>query len=655
MNFFHSLRQFIIGAPLDPLSTKTRHNLALVAFFAWVGLGADGISSSCYGPEEAFKALQGQPHLGLYLALAMVVTVFVIALAYNQVIELFPTGGGGYRVASRLIGPYAGLVAGAALLVDYVLTIAISVAAGVDALFSLLPVGFQQWKVVASLVLVGGLLLLNLRGMKEAIRVLLPIFLGFMITHAVLILYGVLSHARGIVQLVPETFDATLQASAAMGWAPLVAFLLLAYAQGGGTYTGLEAVSNNVNVLAEPRERTGKLTMLYMAASLAFTAGGIMLVYLLWDAQPVEGQTLNAVAFGAVLKDMGFQSPLAHQSALLVVLALEAGLLFVAANTGFLGGPSVLSNMAADSWVPHKFRYLSTRLVTENGIVSMAIAAAVVLLWSRGSVTLLVVLYSISVFLTFAISLFGLCTYWWHHREKRHWLRRLALSATGFAVCATILALLTYERFAEGGWAAILIIGAIVALCVVVRRHYEFIRMQLRKIDALFEDLHFGSVAEPVKLEPDAPTAVFMVGSSRGGGMHALLWVQRMFPNHFRNFVFINARAVDAHSYGGAQDMEALKVEANVALRYFENFCRSNGLASKSYLSFGTDPIDGFVDLAAQVREEFPNSIYFTSQLVFERDNAFTRLLHNQGALVLQQRLHLAGMQMVILPMKVET
>jgi len=137
--------------------------------------------------------------------------------------------------------------------------------------------------------------------------------------------------------------------------------------------------------------------------------------------------------------------------------------------------------------------------------------------------------------------------------------------------------------------------------------------------------------------------------------MHALLWVQRMFPNHYRNFVFINSRAVDAHSYGGAQDMEAMKVEANVALRYFENFCHSNGLAAKSYLSFGTDPIDGFIELAARVREDFPNSIYFTSQLVFERDNFLVRLLHNQAALVMQQRLHLAGMQMVILPMKVET
>lgn len=654
MSLYQSLRQFVVGAPLDPLSRRTRHNLALVAFFAWIGLGADGISSSLYGPEEAFKALGDHTHLGLYLAVATGVTVFLIALAYNQVIELFPTGGGGYRVASRLLGPYAGLVAGTALLVDYVLTIAISVAAGVDALFSLLPVAFQKWKLAGGLAIVLLLLLLNLRGMKEAIKVLLPIFLGFIVTHAVMIVYGILAHAGEFARIIPATFDETRAAITAMGFAPMAAFLLLAYAQGGGTYTGLEAVSNNVNVLAEPRVKTGKLTMLYMAVSLAFTAGGIILVYLLWDARPIEGQTLNAVAFGAVLRDMGFETPLAHQGALLVVLALEAGLLFVAANAGFLGGPAVLSNMAADSWVPHKFRYLSTRLVTENGIVVLGIAALAILLWSGGSVTLLVVLYSISVFLTFAISLFGLCVYWLRHRKEARWLRRLLLSGAGFAVCAGILALLLYERLAAGGWAAILIIGTLVVLCLAVRHHYDFTKGQLRRIDAQFENVPFGSVAEPPRLDYDAPTAVFMVGSSRGGGLHALLWVQRMFPGHFRNFVFVNARAVDAHSYGGAQDMEAIKVEANVALKYFENFCHSNGLASKSYLSFGTDPIDGFVELCARVRQDFPNSIFFTSKLIFEHDNFLIRLLHNQAALVLQQRLHMADMQMVILPLKVE-
>jgi amino acid transporter len=338
LNFFQGLRDVVVGAPLDPLSRKTRHSVALVAFFAWVGLGADGISSSCYGPAEAFRALGPHTHLGPYLALATALTVFIIALAYNQVIELFPTGGGGYRVATRLLGPHAGLVTGAALLVDYVLTIAISVAAGVDALFSLMPLTLQSYKLAAGLAIIVALLLLNLRGMKEAIRVLLPIFLGFICTHAVLIAYGILAHASEFGRVIPEMVNDTASLASTIGWAPMAAFLLLAYAHGGGTYTGLEAVSNNVNVLAEPREHTGKLTMMYMALSLAFTAGGIILVYLLWNVTPVEGKTYNAVAFGAVLREMGFATAFANHWALLVVLALEAGLLFVAANTGFLGG-----------------------------------------------------------------------------------------------------------------------------------------------------------------------------------------------------------------------------------------------------------------------------------------------------------------------------
>src|SRR3954449_8765357 len=134
----------LLGAPLDPFDSQTRQHIALVAFFAWVGLGADGLSSSCYGPEEAFLALGGHTHFGLYLAAGIAITVFIISLAYNQVIELFPNGGGGYKVATNLLGPPAGLVSGAALIVYYVLTIAISIASGADAMFSLLPLGMHS-------------------------------------------------------------------------------------------------------------------------------------------------------------------------------------------------------------------------------------------------------------------------------------------------------------------------------------------------------------------------------------------------------------------------------------------------------------------------------------------------------------------------------
>ena len=647
------IREIVLGKALDPLKSETRHSLALVAFLAWVGLGADGLSSSAYGPEETFRALGDYSHLGLYMAFATAVTVFIIALAYNQVIELFPTGGGGYRVASILLGPYLGLIAGCALILDYVLTISISVAAGVDALASLLPLGFDAYKLSAEAVCVGLLIILNLRGMKEAIQILLPIFLGFVATHLVLIVYGICIHVHYLPELLPYTFSETGRLAGDVGWVGVAGMLLLAYSQGGGTYTGLEAVSNNVNILVEPRVHTGKMTMFYMALSLAITASGIILLYLLWDSHPVQGQTLNASTFQEIIESVGL-SPWINKMLLTIVLAFEAGLLFVAANTGFLGGPAVLSNMAADSWVPHKFRYLSTRLVTQNGILVLGVAALAILYWTGGSVSLLVVLYSISVFLTFAISLFGLCLYWWRHRKEReHWGRRFLLSLTGFLICACILAVLLVEKFTDGGWAAAVIIGAIAMLCIYIRNHYRDTKNAIHSVDQVFANQPFGSHVGPVQPNQADQTAVFIVGSSRGGGLHALLWVQRMFPGHFKNFLFVNARTVDSHAYGGEGAVEKMRTEANATLKFFVDFCHSHGMASSAYLGFGTDVVNEVTKLCEDISKEYPNSIFFTSKLVFEHDNWFTRLLHNQAALAIQRRLHFESLQMVILPMKV--
>jgi len=647
-----SFSERLLGQARDPMNRDTRHSLALVAFIAWVGLGADGLSSSAYGPEEAFKALGTHTHLGLYLAIVTAVTVFVIALAYNQVIELFPTGGGGYRVATTLIGPHAGLVSGAALVVDYVLTIAISVASGTDALFSLLPVDWQSWKLSIELGLVMLLLYMNLRGMKESIKILLPIFLGFVITHVILIFYGIAAHSQMLPQLIPDTIRETSDFAAESGWIFVAALFLKAYSLGGGTYTGIEAVSNNVQSLAEPRIKTGKLTMIYMAASLAFVAAGIILLYLLWGAQVTEGQTLNAVVFRHIITDMGFTGDLGTTTLTLVLLC-EAGLLLVAANTGFLGGPSVLSNMAIDSWVPHRFRYLSSRLVTQNGIVLMGVAAVGILLMTGGVVHTLVVLYSINVFLTFSLSLAGLCVYWLKHRDDKRWLGRLCLSGLGFLVTASILAVTVVEKFFEGGWLTLAITGVVIALCLWIRNHYTETKAKIRAVDEVFANQPYGSEIKYPACDPEQPTAVFIVGTSRGGGLHALLWVQRMFPDHFKNFIFINARTVDAHVYGGEDVLEAMKVDATVSLNFFVNFCHSHGMASKSYLAYGTDAVDELSQLSARVHAEFPNAIFFTSKLIFQRENWFSWILHNQAVTTIQRRLHFDGLQMVILPMKI--
>jgi hypothetical protein len=178
------------------------------------------------------------------------------------------------------------------------------------------------------------LLYLNMRGMKESIRFLLPIFIGFVLTHTVLIMYGVTDHGDRLPGMVTETITQTWQLGGDLGWVAVAALLLRAYSLGGGTYTGIEAVSNNVQSLAEPRVATGKWTMFYMALSLAFTAAGIIILYLLWDARHVDGRTLNAVTFEAIIASFGWETSWLNGGTLIVVLAFEAGLLLVAANTG---------------------------------------------------------------------------------------------------------------------------------------------------------------------------------------------------------------------------------------------------------------------------------------------------------------------------------
>ncbi len=169
------LRGLILGGRKNLFDPRIHHQLALIAFFAWVGLGSDGLSSSSYGPEEAFLTLGAHTHLALYLTVAMVLTVFLISASYTQIIELFPSGGGGYLVATKLLGTTPGVISGGALVVDYVLTIATSVASGVDAVFSFLPQDLAPWKLPSAILVVSGLTALNLRGVKESVAVLMPI------------------------------------------------------------------------------------------------------------------------------------------------------------------------------------------------------------------------------------------------------------------------------------------------------------------------------------------------------------------------------------------------------------------------------------------------------------------------------------------------
>ena len=430
---------------------------------------------------------------------------------------------------------------------------------------------------------------------------------------------------------------------------------MLAYAASGATYTGLEAVTNNVNTLKEPRVRTGKLTLFYVASSLAIAAGGIMLLYVLWGVHPIGGQTLNAVVFRSILSEWTLFDLDWNAYLLPAVLASAGGLLFVAANTGFLGGPAVLANMAVDQWVPNQFSSLSSRLVTKHGVLLMGVAAIAILLYTAGNVALLAVIYALNVFLTFSISLFGLCLYWWRHRrDKPGWWVNLGLSALAFAITSTIFCALLFTEFLKGGWVAALITGSVIGFCLLIRHHYTQTRAQVKNIDEIFSTAPCRAVENPPTIDRAAPTAVFMVSRSRGTGMHTMLWVQRLFPGNFKNFVFLSVGAVDTAAYGAHGALDALQQETHASLEYYVNFCHQHAIAATSYESYGTDRVDELTKLVDKVAREFPNCVFFASKLVFVHDNWFTRSLHNQTPLAMQRILHLRGQQMVILPMKIE-
>jgi amino acid transporter len=647
------LKAALLGAPRNLFDPHIHHRLALVAFFAWVGLGSDGLSSSCYGPEEIFRQIGDHRHLALYLAVAIIGTVFLISASYRQIIEVFPAGGGGYLVATKLLGPVPGVISGGALVVDYILTIAISVAAGGEAIFSFLPAVWQPFKLTAELVVVAWLILLNLRGVKESVIVLTPIFLAFIITHVGLVGYGILRHANGLGSLLVDTTHDTRTALSQVGALGVGLIVLRAFALGGGTFTGIEAVSNGVGILREPRVENGKRTMLYMATSLAFTAGGILLCYLLNDVRFEAGRTLNASLWSQLTG--GWRIGAFEPGPIVVGLTLlsEGALLFVAAQTGFVDGPRILAAMAVDEWVPRRFRILSERLVTQNGILTMGIAAAVVLAYTRGAVGLLVVMYSINVFLTFTLSQVGMARHWLAGRRDPGWRGRFAVTTIGAFVTGTILVITVTLKFSEGGWVTLLATSGFVIACFAIRRHYGRVRRHMRSLDDTLLQLPLPAAKPDLELAVDAPTAIVLVERYDGLGVHTLLSIQRLFPRLFRNVVFVSVGLVDSAQFKGVEELGALEERVRGDLVRYVELAGRLGLYAEYRCVLGIDMVEELEHVCVDLTREFPRAIVFAGQLVFEREDLLTRPLHHQTAISIQRRLEFSGIQVIVMPIRV--
>jgi amino acid transporter len=639
----------IIGAPRHLKDPQLFHRMALIPILAWVGLGADGLSSSAYGPEEAFRALGQHTYLAVFLGLATALTVFIISSAYSRIIEHFPHGGGGYIVASHMLGDKAGVVSGSALLVDYVMTITISIASCCDAVFSYIPPGYHHYKVMVACVLSIALIILNLRGVKESISLLAPIFMTFVASHLLMLIYGVLTHADRIVPLAGDVRAGFSSDLSSIGLVGILLLFVRAYSLGGGTYTGIEAVSNGLQIMREPRVQTGKRTMLYMATSLAFTAGVLFLCYSLVGVAPVEGKTLNAV-----LADNLFGTwPLGNWISFITIFS-EGALLLVAAQAGFVDGPRVMANMAIDSWFPHRFAALSVRLTMRNGILLMGIAAIALLFYTGGSVSALVVMYSINVFITFSLSQLGMAKFFIQRRtEDPQWIRHLAVHLVGLVLCLTILIITVFEKFTEGGWMTLVITSVVIGLCYLVKGHYTTVRRGMDDLDRTLLDIPISPHGEPPAPDHHGPTAIQLVSGYNGFGIHTLLSILTTFPNTYRTMVFVSVAVIDSGSFKGSEEIRALEASVLGDLEKYAALARRLGLAAECRYALATDVVESAITLCNEVAAQYPRSTVFTGQLTFRLEKFYHRLLHNETAFAIQRRLQWEGLTTVIMPIRV--
>lgn len=453
------LRRLILGPPLRSTAIAFERIRKLVALPV---LSADALSSVAYGPQAllAVLVLAGSGGLALSLPIggAIAFLMLAVGISYRQTIRAYPHGGGSYIVATDNLGRVPGLVAAAGLMTDYILTVAVSVAAGVAAITSAIP-SLSAEVVPLGLGAIALLLAGNLRGVRQAGSLFaLPTYAFLLAVFAVI--------AVGLGQAAGRGFAPTPHPALAATEGVGLMLALRAFSSGATAMTGIEAISNAVPVFKEPRWRNARTTLTWMVGLLVALFAGVLVLAHLDGVVPSADETVL--------------SALAHRSfgggpLYAFTQAATAAVLLLAANTAFNDFPRVLYLMARDSSAPRMFLHKGDRLAFNNGIALLAVCAGVVLVAFGGKTDALIPLYAVGVFLAFALSQAGMVVHWRRHHDA-HWRKSMFINGVGAVLSAIVFLIAGITKFTAGAWLAIVVVGTIVVVCLGIRRHYEVVR-----------------------------------------------------------------------------------------------------------------------------------------------------------------------------------
>lgn len=466
------LKRFFIG---KPLKTSDEGDQKLGRFKALALLSSDALSSVAYGPEQIVVVLTTLSAAAIWYSIPIAAFVLILLLAltlsYRQVIHAYPGGGGAYVVSSENLGKNAGLIAGGSLLVDYMLTVAVSISAGAEAITSAIPPLYGH-QVGISLIIVIILMAMNLRGMRESASFLMvPVYL-FVVMMTIMVIVGCYKIFSGAIP-----FHAASTVGAVVPGISM-ALIFRAFSSGSSSLTGVEAISNAVPFFKKPRAVNAAATLGIMAAILGFFFAGITFLNYWYGIVPMARVTvLSQVALQTFGKGFFYY----------IVQFATAFILAVAANTGFSAFPVLAYNLAKDKYMPHMYMDRGDRLGYSNGIITLAIGSMALIFIFNGDTSRLIPLYAVGVFLPFTLSQAGMLRKWWSERPK-HWFSKSIANFVGALISFVILIILFVYRLPDI-WPFFIIMPIMLLIFYKIHDHYKKVAIQLR-VSAKEAELH---------------------------------------------------------------------------------------------------------------------------------------------------------------------
>jgi amino acid transporter len=599
MSFFSQVKRVLVGETL-PTSAHSEERLSNAEGLAV--LSSDALSSVAYATEEILIVLVAAGSAALSwsipIAATIVLLLVLVILSYRQTIRAYPKGGGSYIVARENLGTYAGLVAGGSLMIDYILTVTVSISAGTAALTSAVP-HLKPFTIELCLVFIFLVMLANLRGVKESGKIFMLPTYAFIFSIFVLLTLGLYQQAIGsdhIPQSYPE-----LPVSQGV----TLFFILRAFSAGCAALTGVEAISDGVLAFKEPEWKNARLTLLYLGVILGIMFIGITYLAHIYHTVPEEGQTLVSLLARQILGDGSFFYYFVQVSTLLILL--------LAANTSYADFPRLCYFLARDGFLPRQLSLLGDRLVYSNGIILLSLFAATLVIIFRGDTTAIIPLYAVGVFTSFTLSQAGMVRHWYQEKSSG-WGPSAVMNGIGALATLVVLCVIVSTKFIAGAWVVVVAIPLVVSLFLSIQRHYQYVASRLS-----LDNLEPRSYIPRPKVEVVTHPAIVIVGQLNRGTLEALDYARS-----------IADQIIAVHVDIGTTDREKLhkrwaQLAGDIPLVVIESPYRS--------------VVSRIVDFVSEYEDHYPGILSTVIIPAFVTRNWWESILHNQTTLFLKAAL----------------